>query len=1147
MKKKNLMLVFAVAFAFCTTAMACDIAFYVGAPNTEGWYDVATMNTNVATIIAQTGALFKDIQKFDDKQLVEFGAWVEANTNDGEMDIIWLNGCVPSVLYGIGNTQPDGSRIEAWLDGGNMVINVGDWFGYVSFEGGTRQTNNGSTGAANILDLASGIIVSADGTTLPVTATGKQYLPSLNDPAPSDRPVVLAQVRAPWEVAAIFAQDAAGTRADPVVLHNTVTDGYLAIINQGGTGHWITDRGLTTAEFINNWVRALIVGNPFARRPDPKDGALIAQTWLSMAWLPGDFAVSHDMYLGESFEDVNAGIGNTFRGNLPSTLFLVGLGMPGDPYPAGLVPGTTYYWRIDEVNAADPNSPWKGPVWSFWIRPQKAYEPSPADGAKYQDLAPTLSWTPGLNAKLHYVYFGDNFEDVNKATAGAPRGTATYTPAGPLAKGKTYYWRIDEFDAAATHKGDVWSFTTLGEIPITDPNLVGWWKFEAGTGTRVIDWSGHANHGTIVPGSLGTVQLAEGLFNMALEFLGDDWGQVDLPPRIVTPVKGSVLMWINTTQGNAANNDEGMLWYATAASGNGYTNTDNEMHLNIDDPGEGVLDFFLGGVSGVTIDGPRVGGTGWTHVAATWDLTDGLRMYVNGVQVGSAAHTGLNTNLAIIRLGRPVTTGDGNRYYDGLMDDVRLFNHALSAAQVNQIISKGEDPLQAGTPKPSNGALVAINLATPLSWTPGDKASQHDVYFGTDQAAVANADASDTMGVYRGRQSATSYAPPEIAWNGGPYYWRTDEVSNDGTITQGKVWSFSVADYLLVEDFESYDVGNNEIWWSWRDGLGYVAHGTVPAYPGNGTGAAVGDDRTSTYAERTIVHGGQQSIPFWYDNNKQGKSKYSEAELTLATTRNWTIEGVTALSLWYHAEPGNAPERMYVAISNRTGAAAVVYNTAIQPTTIDVWRRWNVPLQAFADQGINLADVDRIAVGFGTKGNTTIPGGAGKMYIDDIRLYRAVPAPPEEIVLEAEAVNSITAPLTVRSDALASGGQCIGTDAGIGDESTNPPATGVATYSITVQGGVYRLVGRVIIPSGDSFWLRIPDATTQTTNHPASGWVRWSDPANGDTWHWENVFSGDDAGQTVQFTLAAGTHTLEIARREDGALLDAILITTDIE
>jgi len=55
---------------------------------------------------------------------------------------------------------------------------------------------------------------------------------------------------------------------------------------------------------------------------------------------------------------------------------------------------------------------------------------------------------------------------------------------------------------------------------------------------------------------------------------------------------------------------------------------------------------------------------------------------------------------------------------------------------------------------------------------------------------------------------------------------------------------------------------------------------------------------------------------------------------------------------------------------------------------IDTWTEWVIPLQAFADQGINLADVDKMIIGLGTKGNATIPGGSGKMYFDDIRLNR---------------------------------------------------------------------------------------------------------------------------------------------------------------
>ncbi len=960
---RKLMFLFGVVLAFCTTAMASDIAFYIG-PYNPNWYGDQQF-AHVDTIIAETGGLFKDVRKFDDKQLVEFGAWVEANTNDGEMDIIWLNGTMPSVLYQFPNVNPDGSRAELWLDGGNMIINVGDWFGYTSYEGGVRSADNTGTGAANILDLAAGVIVSANDTQLKVTPTGHQYLPSLPNTVESDRPIVLSQVRAPWEVAAIFAQNGAGTRADPVVIHNTATNGYLAVINQEGGYGWLADRGLTTAEFIKNWVKNVIGLGGFAASPDPKDGAVVTGTWASLGWKAGEFAVSHDMYLGENFEDVNAGTGNTFRGNLTSTLLLVGLGMPGDPYPAGLVPGTTYYWRVDEVNQADPKSPRKGDVWSFSIPSRKAYESSPSDGAKYQDPGVSLKWTAGLDAKLHTVYFGDSLDTVGNATGGAPVAGASFTPAGPLAKGKTYYWRVDEFDGAATHKGDVWSFTTLPDISITDPNLVAWYKFEPGESTRVVDFSGHNNHGTIV----GVVQWVESQFNQALEFFGDDMGHVEMPPGIVTTAKGSILMWINTTQGNAANNDEGMLWWACAtAAGDGYGG-ENEIHINIDDPSEGELDFFLeedGAGSDITINGPLVGSTGWRHVAATWDLTDGVRLYVDGVQVGSAAHNTNVKTLAAMRLGRPFGTGSGNCYYDGLMDDVRLFNYAISAAKVTEIVNKGEDPLRAGTPNPGNRAVVPINRATPLSWSQGQKASGHDVYFGLDKAAVADANASDTTGVYRGRQSVTSYTPPEgVQFSGGPYYWRIDEVNTDATITTGGLWNFSVTDYAVVEDFEAFNdipsgqPGSNLVYMTWKDGFtNPTANGATIGYP---SGASM---------QTTAVHSGRQSAPLIYDNSK---APLSEAELPLAA-QNWTDRGILGLSLWFYGDPANAAGQLYVKVNG----AKVAYDGEAVNLTRQQWQVWNIDL---ASVGTNLQSVTSFAIGIEGA------GAKGTLLLDDIRLY----------------------------------------------------------------------------------------------------------------------------------------------------------------
>jgi len=204
----------------------------------------------------------------------------------------------------------------------------------------------------------------------------------------------------------------------------------------------------------------------FSKSPSPANGAMIEDTWVNLSWRAGEFAVSHDVYLGDNFDDVNNGVGDTFIGNQASTFIVVGF--PGFPYPEGLVPGTTYYWRIDEVNAPPDETVYKGKVWSFSIPPKTAYSPTPPDGAEFVEPGATFSWTPGYGAKLHTIYMGTSFDEVNDAVGGAPQGIATYSP-GPLQLEKVYYWRVDEFDAIETHKGDVWSFTTPGAVGNPQP------------------------------------------------------------------------------------------------------------------------------------------------------------------------------------------------------------------------------------------------------------------------------------------------------------------------------------------------------------------------------------------------------------------------------------------------------------------------------------------------------------------------------------------------------------------------------------------------------------------------------------------------------------------------------------------------------
>jgi predicted carbohydrate-binding protein with CBM5 and CBM33 domain len=105
-----------------------------------------------------------------------------------------------------------------------------------------------------------------------------------------------------------------------------------------------------------------------ATLPVPEDGALVNTSWIILEWQPGLFAVSHNVFVGVDFDQVSKATlddVDIFVGNTLDSFFAVGI---GSAIPDGLVPGTTYYWRVDEINEADPLSPWKGDVWSFTVQ-----------------------------------------------------------------------------------------------------------------------------------------------------------------------------------------------------------------------------------------------------------------------------------------------------------------------------------------------------------------------------------------------------------------------------------------------------------------------------------------------------------------------------------------------------------------------------------------------------------------------------------------------------------------------------------------------------------------------------------------------------------------------------------------------------------
>jgi hypothetical protein len=129
-------------------------------------------------------------------------------------------------------------------------------------------------------------------------------------------------------------------------------------------------------------------------------------------------------------------------------------------------------------------------------------------------------------------------------------------------------------------------------------------------------------------------------------------------------------------------------------------------------------------------------------------------------------------------------------------------------------------------------------------------------------------------------------------------------------------------------------------------------------------------------------------MPLAYDNSV---FRYSEVEMTLSYPRDWTEEGVGVLSLWFYGDAANAAEPMYVALNG----SAVVSHDNPNAVLIDEWNQWNIDLQEFADQGVNLTNVNTIAIGLGNKKNP-VAGGSGKIYIDDIQLRRPLQEPEPE-------------------------------------------------------------------------------------------------------------------------------------------------------
>ena len=433
-------------------------------------------------------------------------------------------------------------------------------------------------------------------------------------------------------------------------------------------------------------------------------------------------------------------------------------------------------------------------------------------------------------------------------------------------------------------------------------------------------------------------------------------------------------------------------------------------------------------------------------------------------------------------------------------------------------------PVVAREPDPASGA-TDTDVDAVLSWRAGREAASHKVYISSDEQAVIDETVSPVSVPAGSSFASYDTGPLDLAQT---YYWNVVEVNEAETPAtwQGDVWNFSTQEYMVVDDFEDYnDFEPDRIFDTWIDGWG------VPT-----NGSQVGSD-VPPFAEQTIVHGGKQSMPLNYDNTTASYSEATANVADLAVGSDWTKHGIKALTLYFYGDPTNTvAEQMYVKING----SKVVYGGSANELKQGMWKRWSIDLASF---GVNLSNVTELSIGLERTGAV---GAKGIVFFDDSRLCPSITEPAEEILLEAEAAEIMGASWRIYDDPGASGGRYIGSEDGDGDDTSNPPgAEWLATYNFTVSAGIYKIQARIITAPGNSFWVRIPDATSPQITRD-DGWVNTNPMDEGSTWHWDEIHNDQQDDNVVYFRLSAGQHTLEIAKREDGALLDSILITSEV-
>ncbi len=638
-----------------------------------------------------------------------------------------------------------------------------------------------------------------------------------------------------------------------------------------------------------------------------------------------------------------------------------------------------------------------------------ASNPSPADKAQDVPRDAAVAWMSGQSATTHDVYFGTAFSDVNSASRTSPLGSLasqgqaanTFDPAGLLAFGQTYYWRVDEVNAPPTDstifKGEVWSFTAETFGYAVKP--------------------AKATASSMLSASMGPEKTIDGSGLDSLDQHSTSASTMWLSKKGVSPI------WIQYEFDKVYKLHQMWVWNSNQAV----------------EPSVGF------GAKEVAVQTSLDGST-WTTLAGVTEFNQatGEPNYVANTIVDFA---GIQAKFVKIT----ITTNWADGAKQAGLAEVRFFYV----------------PVKAFGPTPAHAAAnVAINSV--LNWRPGREAVKHEVYLSADASAIAGG----TVPAKVVTEHSLALGTLALEYSK-TYTWKVNEVNDAATprAWEGDLWTFTTPDYGVVDDFESYNDTCNRVFFGWVDGFGHNGStdcGVAPSL-GNGSGSIVGN-ANPPFAERTIVHGGRQSMPLAYDNTT-GRS-FSEATRTFEPGQDWTSGGAKTLVLYFRGISENGSGQLYVKING----TQVDYPGPASSVSIGLWKQWSIDL---ASVGASLKAVKTLAIG--------VAGSAkGTLYIDDIQLYRVAPA---VIQPSDPGTNGLAALYRMEADVKDSSGK--------GNQGT---AMGNPIYVNSLAG-----YGQAIQFEGVDDYVDLPIGTlvSTLTSCTVGAWVNFANPSTGG---WERIF-----------------------------------------